>query len=541
MQTLSVIPDRPAQAAAGTREFPPLGPVVRALMIWPRLPPSFWGFGGMLKLIPEKSIMPPLGLITIAALCPPSWEIRLIDRAFEHLSDEDLINADLVMISAMHAQRADTHEILQRARTLNRRTMIGGPYASSQPQTLLRLADHVVAGEPDEVFADIVRDLEKGTARRLYEIPEKPDLTRSPQPRFDLLKLGRYTSMPVQFSRGCPFQCEFCDIITIYGRKPRTKTPDQVMRELDSLKGLGWRKQVFIVDDNFIGNRKRALELALALAPWQARNRHPFTFYTEASIDLAQEPELIEAMVNANFIHVFIGIESPSAEALNETKKFQNLRADPLESIRFIEHRGLWVTGGFIVGFDSDDAGIFDRQIEFIERSGIAWAMAGVLQAPPTTPLFDRMRAEGRLIETSLATSNFSPPNFHTKLPIDILLRGLARMLLTIYDPDIFYARALRSLHYWRPRPGQHKPPVPFIYQTQIVLKSMWLQGIRSSYRAAYWRSLFRLLSRWGSDPRKVWLGFIILMSGHHFIQYAAEVAREMEEACAKSPAHQTI
>ena len=535
MQQLSVMfPDGSAQPAVDTHEFPPLGPAVRALMIWPRLPPSFWGFGGMLKLIPEKSIMPPLGLITIAALCPPSWKIRLIDRAFDRLSDEDLIWADLVMISAMHAQRADTHEILQRTRSLGRRTIIGGPYASSQPQALLRLADHVVVGEPDEVFAEIVRDLENGTARRRYDIPEKPDLTNSPLPRFDLLKLSRYTSMPVQFSRGCPFQCEFCDIITIYGRKPRTKTPDQVMRELDTLKALGWRKQVFIVDDNFIGNRRRALELALALAGWQDRNRHPFTFYTEASIDLAHEPELIDAMVNANFIHVFIGIESPSAEALRETRKFQNLRADPLECIRFIEHRGLWVTGGFIVGFDSDDAGIFDRQIEFIERSGIAWAMAGVLQAPPTTPLFDRMRAEGRLIETSLATSNFSPPNFLTKLPLNTLLRGLARMLLTIYDPEVFYERALRSLYYWRPQPRQHKPPVPFLYQTAIVLKSMWLQGICSSYRATYWRYFFRLLSRWGSDPRKVWLGFIVLMSGHHFIQYAAEVAREMEEACPK-------
>ena len=414
---------------------------------------------------------------------------------------------------------------------MKRRTIVGGPYASSQPGALLPLADHVVVGEPDEVFASIARDLEEGTARRLYDIKEKPDLTNSPQPRFDLLELGRYTSMPVQFSRGCPFQCEFCDIITIYGRKPRTKAPDQVMQELDTLKALGWRKQVFLVDDNFIGNRRRALELAVALGTWQARNRRPFTFYTETSIDLAQEPELIEAMVNANFMHVFIGIESPSAEALNETKKYQNLRADPIECIRFIAHRGLWVTGGFIVGFDSDGADIFDRQIEFIERSAIAWAMAGVLQAPPTTALFDRLRAEGRLIETSRATSNFSPPNFKTRLPADTLLRGLARMLLTIYEPETFYERALRSLDYWRPKPAQHKPPVSLRYQAGIVLTSMWVQGVRSSYRSQYWRFLFRLLTRSGNDPRKCWLGFIILLSGHHFIDYAADVAREMERA----------
>jgi radical SAM superfamily enzyme YgiQ (UPF0313 family) len=349
------------------------------------------------------------------------------------------------------------------------------------------------------------------------------------------LKKSKYTTMPVQFSRGCPFQCEFCDIITIYGRRPRTKTPAQIMQELDTLKALGWRKQVFIVDDNFIGNRKRALDLAIALEGWQNQNRHPFIFYTEASMDLAQEPRLIDAMVKANFMHVFVGVESPSPEALKETKKFQNLRADPLECIRLIEHRGLWVTGGFIVGFDCDDAGIFDRQIEFIERSGIAWAMAGVLQAPPTTPLFDRMRREGRLIETSTATSNFSPPNFRTVMPLETILGGLSRMLLTIYEPGRFYERALRSLYYWKPRPQQHKPPVPLLYQTVIVLKSIWVQGVRSSYRRKYWMFFSRLMARWGTDPRKVWLGFIILMSGHHFIQYAAEVAREMDAASAES------
>ena len=539
MKELPVLQNLPGPLAdisadADETVFPPLGPSIRVLMVWPRLPPSFWGFGGMLKLIPEKSIMPPLGLITIASLCPVKWQIRLIDRAFDPLTDDDLLWADLIMISAMHAQRADTHSLLERGRQLNRRTMVGGPYASSQPKTLLRYADHVVVGEPDEVFQNIALDLENGTARRLYDISEKPDLTKSPLPRFDLLKRTRYTSMPVQFSRGCPFQCEFCDIITIYGRRPRTKTPTQVIRELDTLRTLGWRKQVFIVDDNFIGNRKRALELAHELADWQTRNRHPFTFYTEASLDLAQESDLIDAMVKANFIYVFIGVESPSVEALNETRKFQNLRADPLECIRHIQRRGLWVTGGFIVGFDSDDARIFDRQAEFIERSGIAWAMAGILQAPPTTPLFDRMRREGRLIETSMATSNFSPPNFRTTLPLNTILGGLARLLMTIYEPSRFYERSLRSLHYWNPQPQQHKPPVPFLYQVGIVLRSMWIQGVRGSYRAEYWRYLGRLIARWGKDPRKVWLGFIILMSGHHFIHYAAAVAQEMEQECAK-------
>jgi len=252
-------------------------------------------------------------------------------------------------------------------------------------------------------------DLERGSARRLYSITEKPDVSRTPVPRFDLLALNKYTFMSVQFSRGCPFTCEFCDIITIYGRRPRTKSPAQLTGELDSLLRLGWRKDVFVVDDNFIGNHKAALELVEELERWQRRNRYPFGFFTEASIDLASRPALLDGMVKANFWRVFIGIESPSAESLKETKKLQNLRRDLLESVRFIQQHGLWVMGGFIVGFDSDRLDIFDRQIEFVQRAAIPWAMTGILQAPPTTPLYERMKKEGRLLENKPEPSNFNP------------------------------------------------------------------------------------------------------------------------------------
>ena len=258
-----------------------------------------------------------------------------------------------------------------------------------------RIAEVQNAGKPDEIFPEIAADLERGSARRLYSITEKPDVSRTPVPRFDLLALNKYTFMSVQFSRGCPFTCEFCDIITIYGRRPRTKSPAQLIGELDALLQLGWRKEVFVVDDNFIGNHKAALELAQELERWQRRNRYPFGFFTEASIDLASRPALLDAMVKANFCRVFIGIESPSAESLKEAKKFQNLRRDPLDNIRLIQQHGLWVMGGFIVGFDSDPPDIFDRQIEFVERAAIPWAMAGVLQAPPTTPLYERIEKGG--------------------------------------------------------------------------------------------------------------------------------------------------
>ena len=511
------------------RSFPPLGTAIKVLMVWPRFPASFWSLAEVMEIVSERSLVPPLGLITVAALCPKEWEIRLVDLAFEALSDEDILWADLVMVSAMAVQREGVRQTLERASKLNRRTMIGGPYASSDPEALLPLADHVVVGEPDEIFPEIATDLERGSARRLYSIREKPDVSRTPVPRFDLLAMNKYTVMSVQFSRGCPFTCEFCDIITIYGRRPRTKSPAQLIRELDALLQLGWRKELFVVDDNFIGNHKAALELAQELERWQCRNRYPFRFFTEASIDLASRPALLDAMVKANFCRVFIGIESPSAESLKEAKKFQNLRRDPLDSIRLIQQRGLWVMGGFIVGFDSDPPDIFDRQIEFVERAAIPWAMTGILQAPPTTPLYERMKREGRLLENNPEPSNFDPPNFRTVLPLPELLDGTKRMLLTLYDPCRFYERVFDSLERWQLQPEQRAPALSLLYRLRVVLKSVWRQGVLSSYRRPYWRFLRRLMIRWGLDRQKRRLGFELALSGHHFIRYARHVAETLE------------
>ncbi len=509
--------------------FPPLGPALKVLMVWPRFPSSFWSFDGVLDLVRIEANHPPLGLLTVGALCPRSWTLRLIDRGFEDLLDTDLLWADLVMVSGMRVQKDDIRETLLRARALGKRTMIGGPFASTESELLLRLADHVVVGEPDEVFPEIAADLERGSAKRLYVVSDKPDISKTPLPRFDLLKLGKYASMGVQFSRGCPFQCEFCDIITIYGRKPRTKSPSQMLAELDRLFELGWRDEVFIVDDNFIGNHKLALELALELEKWQKSHHYPLLFYTEASIDLAQRPELIAAMVRANFFYVFIGIESPSPKSLTEAKKFQNLRRDPLESIRFIQSQGLWVTAGFILGFDSDTEDIFEQQKDFIDRAAIPWAMAGFLMAPPTTPLFDRMLKEGRLLMESTATSNFDPPNFRTLLPLPVLLEGLRGILVSLYSGSAFYDRCYRSLLYWKARKPQKPPEIPLWPLLGILVRSIVHQGILSSYRGAYWKFLFRLLVHWLIDPPKFSLGFAMLLSGHHFIRYASSVVGQLE------------
>jgi radical SAM superfamily enzyme YgiQ (UPF0313 family) len=511
------------------RGFPPLGSPLKVLMVWPRFPSSFWSFEGILDLIHIETNHPPLGLLTVAALCPESWSLRLIDRSFEELRDADILWADIVMISGMRVQKDDIRETLLRARALGRRTMIGGPFASSEPDLLLQLADHVVVGEPDEVFPEIAADLERGSAKRLYVVSEKPDVSKTPAPRFDLLQLGKYASMGVQFSRGCPFQCEFCDIITIYGRRPRTKRPAQLLAELDRLYELGWREEVFVVDDNFIGNHKLALELARELEAWQKARNYPMLLYTEASIDLAQKPELIETMVKANFFYVFVGIESPSSTSLTEAKKFQNLRRDPLECVRIIQSQGLWVTAGFIIGFDSDTEEIFEQQKEFIERAAIPWAMAGFLQAPPTTPLFDRMLKEGRMLMESMATSNFDPPNFRTRLPLPVLLQGLRDVLASLYDPSRFYDRCYRSLRYWKPRKPQKPPAIPFRILTRVFVRSLVQQGMLSSYCKPYWKFLFRLVSHWLLDPPRFSLGFAMLLSGHHFIPYAKSVTDQLE------------
>ena len=510
--------------------FPALGKRIKTLMVWPKIPDSFWTFTGMMRLLPEKVVIPPLGLITIAALCPQDWDIRLIDQGAEDLSDADVLWADLVMVSGMRVQRKGLEEVLTRARRLGRRTIVGGPYPSSEPDEALKLADHVVVGEPDEVFGAIAKDLEEGSARRLYKIDDKPDLTKTPVPRFDLLKTDFYASMAIQFSRGCPFQCEFCDIIVLYGRKPRTKRPQQIMAELDTLLKLGWKKQVFIVDDNFIGNHRLALELAQELEKWQQAHGYPLAFYTETSMDLARHPALLEAMVKANFLHVFVGIESASKASLVEAKKLQNLSLDPIDSIKILQQGGLWVTGGFILGFDSETGDIFEQQIQFIERAAIPWALVNFLHALPQTALHARMKREGRLIEDNISSRDGTAPNFRTVLPPEVLLRGFQKTLASIYDPTKFYERAWRSLQVWQTRKCQRPAQQPGLIDiAKVVLRSIWHQGLRSSYRRPYWKYLVRLVTRCSTDPAKIWMGIIILIAGHHFIPYAKEVVQRVE------------
>jgi len=520
--------------------LPPLGPSPKVLMVWPRVEPSFWGFDGMLELLPSDSLHPPLGLATVAALCPAAWTVRLVDLNLDPLTDADLAWADLVMVGGMNVQDEGMRTALARARALGKRSMVGGPYVSAGPEQWQSLADHVVVGEPDEMFSEIARDVERGTAQPRYDVVEKPDIRKSPTPRFELLEYRRYASMSVQVSRGCPYTCEFCDIITIYGRRPRIKPPSQVVAELDRLYALGWRGRVNIASDNFVADHRQALELAIELQSWQQAHGYPFQLSGEASMDLAQRPQLIAAMVKANFWGVFIGIESPSREALTETRKLQNLRQDPLEALRQIRGAGLWITGGFIVGFDSDTGDIFQRQHEFITRAAITWAMTGFLIALPTTPLHKRLEAEGRLVRRSRSNANFKPPNFQTVLPLAELLRGGQSLLRSLYEPDGFYDRGFRSIDEWGISPDQRVPKQSASFMLGVLLRSLVQQGLRSSYRTAYWRFLLKVLRSWRRNPVKLRQGITVLISGHHFIRYAESVVEDLEREIGRLAADPT-
>jgi radical SAM superfamily enzyme YgiQ (UPF0313 family) len=381
---------------------------MRLLLINPKLPESFWSFKWAINdVLPEKrAVNPPLGLATLAALCPKDWQVDIVDENIEAvpLAPE----ADIVGVCGMGVQLPRQRELLAYYRGLGYYVVAGGSYASLCCEEYASLADTVVAGEAEYIWTAFCRDYSSGSPKPLYHEDGTVDLTDSPVPRFDLLKLERYAYATLQYSRGCPYRCEFCDIIVMFGRKPRVKSLAQVEGELDQLRKAGVRS-VFFVDDNLIGDRPRAKELLRFLAGYQERHHYDFTFGTEASLNMAQDPELLELFRAANFCWVFIGIESPDPTSLKETLKTQNLHEDALTSIRRIYSYGIDVLGGFIIGFDNDTLETFDHQYEFITASGIQSAMIGLLIALPHTPLYERMQREGRIKPVEDATNNTRP------------------------------------------------------------------------------------------------------------------------------------
>jgi radical SAM superfamily enzyme YgiQ (UPF0313 family) len=484
---------------------------MNVLLVYPEFPDTFWSFKHALPFQGKRSAYPPLGLLTVSAMLPRSWQKRVVDLNVRRLRDADLDWADVVFFSGMMVQGPSMKEHIARAKRRGLRTFVGGPIASAHDPAIAE-ADHVVEGEAEELVAGLAADLERGAARPHYKAMLLPDLTRVPLPDLHLANLRRYSSMAIQYSSGCPFTCEFCDIIEIYGRRPRTKTPDQVCAELEQVYRLGWRGPVFLVDDNFIGNKKSVKILLPRLVKWMRDHKFPFSLFTEASVNLAEDPELLRLMREAHFTRVFLGIETPVAESLKETTKFQNLRKDLLESVKLIQSFGIEVMAGFIVGFDNDPPDVFERQIQFIREAAIPLSMVGLLTALPNTQLWRRLKTEGRLLKQSLGNNTVLDLNFIPKMDMQQLLAGYQRILETIYNPSEYFERALAFLSQLG---AAARAPIVFS-DLMAVLRSLWRQGLRSNYRKEYWKFIVQAAHRHRQHLDKA---ITLAIMGHHFFE----------------------
>ncbi|MDJ0701849.1 MAG: B12-binding domain-containing radical SAM protein [Leptolyngbyaceae cyanobacterium MO_188.B28] len=508
---------------------------MRVLLLYPLFPKSFWSFDKALELVGFKASLPPLGMITVAAILPQDWEFRLVDRNVRFETEADWEWADLVIISGMIVQKPDMLHVIREAKQRGKLVAAGGPYVTSVPDAATDAGvDFLVLDEGEITLPLLVEALERGDSSGIFRANgEKPDLTITPIPRYDLLDLGSYSDMSVQFSRGCPFQCEFCDIIVLYGRKPRTKTPTQLLAELQTLYELGWRGPVFLVDDNFIGNKRNVKLLLREIAPWMAERQYPFRLSTEASVDLAQDKELLDLMIAANFTAVFLGIETPDTDSLALTQKFQNTRNSLIEAVQTINRRGLRVMAGFIIGFDSEKSGAGQRIIDFVEVTAIPQAMFGMLIALPNTALWHRLKQEGRLLEGKEETqgSQMSLPNFVPTRPIEDIAREYVNCFWELYEPSRYLSRVFR--HFMEMRPSPHKAPFRALKLNELraVLIICWRQGLKRNTRFQFWRQLFSILRR----NRSRFVPYLTACAlNEHFIDYRQIVRHDIEAQLAE-------
>ena len=483
---------------------------MRVLLVYPRDPESFWSFRHVLRFVGKRSAFPPLGLLTVAAMLPREWELRLVDTNVAELTQAEIAWADLVMLSGMIVHREPAKAIARRCAAAARPVIAGGPLFTTGRDDFPEIP-HFVLGEAEGVMEQLLADLRAGTLKPAYRAARLADMACSPVPRWDLIEPDHYVTMPIQFSRGCPFDCEFCDIVAMYGRVPRTKSPSQVIAELEALRRAGWRDMVFIVDDNFIGNRKRVKALLAELAAWRSRVRTRMGFLTEASINLADDEELLELMVRAGFKKVFVGLESPVAESLEECRKVQNSRRDLAAAVRTIQRSGLQLMGGFIVGFDHDPLDIFRRQFEFIQRAGVVTAMVGLLTALPQTRLYARLEREGRILTQSIGDNTAAVLNFVPRLERSRLLSGYRQLMRSLYAPENYYGRVRAFLANWQPRGPRMRLSGSDV---AAFARSLWTLGVASRGRLAFWRLFWStLLAR----PRKFRAAIELAVMGHHF------------------------
>jgi radical SAM superfamily enzyme YgiQ (UPF0313 family) len=499
---------------------------MKALLLWPVMPNSFWSYQETLDLAGLRSTNPPLGLITVAALLPTDWELRFADRNVRYETDEDWQWCDIVIISAMIIQKKDFRELIHKALSLGKKVAVGGPYPTSYPEVALDAGAHYLILDEGECTIPIfVEALTNGEERGIYRSAEKPDVTQTPIPRFDLLNLDAYLAITLQFSRGCPFQCEFCDIINLYGRKPRTKTTDQMLQEFEALYNMGWRRYVFVVDDNFIGNKRNAKLLLKELIPWMEQHKYPFKLITEASLNLAEDDELIELMVKAGFILVFMGIETPDVDSLVGINKLQNTRQSLIESCHKITRAGLQIMSGFIMGFDNEKPGAGKRIKEFIQDTGIPQGQFSLLQALQNTAMWTRLKNEGRLRDGLATFHQGAIMNFIPTRPVEEITREYIDAFWEIYEPEPYLKRTFRHfmmMNGWRGHTDRPITPSEW----QLFWHLLWRQGVVRSVRFRFWWQLATIAIL---RPRLLAEYLAMLGIGEHFFNYRYEVRAQLE------------
>ena len=489
------------------------------LLVYPEIPSTFWSFKDALNFISKKSAEPPLGLITVAAMLPKNWNKKLIDMNVSKLEDKHLLWADYVFLSGMSIQIKSFKDVIRRCNKLGTKIIGGGPLCTTQYKDFLGI-DHFVLNEAEITLPQFLNDLENGDPKYVYTTDEFPDITSTPPPMWELLDKKKYASMSIQYSRGCPYDCEFCSITMLNGRRPRTKTKEQFINELNVLYNQGWRGSISVVDDNFIGNkRKLKSEFLPALVNWSKSKNYPFIFVTEVSINLADDQELMQLMTDSGFNSIFIGIETPSDQSLQECGKKQNLKRDLITSVKRLQENGFIVSGGFIVGFDNDSPAIFDEQINFIQNSGIVSAMVGLLNAPTGTKLFKRLKSENRLLESFSGNNMDGSINFIPKMNYSELIGGYSRILDTIYSPKEYYERVKKFLREYK-LPKWQSNIISF-GEVKAFIKLIWKIGIFGKGKKYFWQIFMLSLFKY---PKKFPIAMTFAVYGFHFRRIAENV-----------------